>query len=72
MRKWIVIGGAALVLAVVVILALMRAAEKRKQTERFAARREIEVAVEVANPAEDFPGQRGLYDRGHGILQDIR
>jgi multidrug efflux pump subunit AcrA (membrane-fusion protein) len=51
MRKWIVIGGAALVLAVVVILALMRAAEKRKQTERFAARREIEVAVEVANPA---------------------
>jgi|GEM_PF-1187241 len=50
MRKWIVIGGAALVLAVVVILALMRTAEKRKQTERFAARREIEVAVEVAKP----------------------
>jgi multidrug efflux pump subunit AcrA (membrane-fusion protein) len=50
MRKWIVIGVAALVLAVVIVLALMRAGEKRKQAERFAARREIEVAVEVAKP----------------------
>lgn len=50
MRKWIVIGVAALVFAVVIVLALMRAGEKRRQAERFAARREIEVAVEVAKP----------------------
>lgn len=51
MRKWIVIGVTALVLAVVVVLAFMRAAEKRRQAERFEARHAVEVAVEVAKPA---------------------
>ena len=50
MRKWIVIGVVAAVLVVVVVLALMRAADKREQAERFAERREIAVAVEVARP----------------------
>jgi multidrug efflux pump subunit AcrA (membrane-fusion protein) len=50
MRKWIVIGVVALTLAVVVVLALMRAGDKREQAERFAERREIAVAVEVARP----------------------
>jgi multidrug efflux pump subunit AcrA (membrane-fusion protein) len=50
MRKWIVIGVTALVLAVVVILAVMRAADKREKAERFAERREIAVAVETSRP----------------------
>jgi len=50
MRKWIIISAAAVVLAVVVILAVIRASQKREQAERFAARREIAVAVEVAKP----------------------
>jgi multidrug efflux pump subunit AcrA (membrane-fusion protein) len=50
MRKWIIIGIGAAALAVVVILGLMRAAQKREQAEKFAARREISVAVEVTAP----------------------
>jgi multidrug efflux pump subunit AcrA (membrane-fusion protein) len=50
MRKWIVIGVVALALAVVVVLALMRAANKREQAEKFSERREVTVAVEVARP----------------------
>jgi multidrug efflux pump subunit AcrA (membrane-fusion protein) len=50
MRKWILIGAAVLVLAVIVILALMRAAQKREQAKEFAARREVAVAVEIAKP----------------------
>lgn len=50
MRKWIVIGVVALALAVVVVLALMRAANKREQAKEFAERREVAVAVEVAEP----------------------
>lgn len=50
MRKWIVIGVTAVVLAIVVVLALGRAAKKREQQKEFAERREIAVAVEVAKP----------------------
>jgi multidrug efflux pump subunit AcrA (membrane-fusion protein) len=50
MRKWIVIGVVALTLAVVVVLALMRAANKRELAKEFAERREVTVAVEVARP----------------------
>lgn len=50
MRKWIIICVGAAALAVVVILALMRAAQKREQAEQFAARREVAVAVEVTKP----------------------
>jgi multidrug efflux pump subunit AcrA (membrane-fusion protein) len=50
MRKWIVIGVAAAVLAVVVVLAVARAAKKREQAEAFAQRREVAVAVEVTRP----------------------
>jgi multidrug efflux pump subunit AcrA (membrane-fusion protein) len=50
MRKWIVIGVTAVVLAIVVVLALGRAAKKREQQKEFEERREIAVAVEVAKP----------------------
>jgi multidrug efflux pump subunit AcrA (membrane-fusion protein) len=50
MRKWIVIGVTAAVLAIVVVLALGRAAKKREQQKEFSERREIAVSVEVAKP----------------------
>ena len=50
MRKWIVIGATAVVLAIVVVLAVNRAIKKREQEKAFSERRDPTVSVEVTRP----------------------